>query len=112
MLDRQQHHIATIAPAFGDGPLHLDNAADAAKRPPDTQGSLTPLLVWLVIMGFLVLPLFRRRAFGRSGPVVLWGPGFGGGSSGGGSVGGFGGGGGGFSGGGGSFGGGGASGGW
>jgi uncharacterized protein len=84
-------------------------AAEAAKRKPDQQGSIAPLIIWLVIMGFLVLPLFRRRAFGRSGPVVLWGPGFGGGSSGGG---GFGGGGGGFSGGGGSFGGGGASGGW
>jgi uncharacterized protein len=88
------------------------NAAEAAKRPRDQSGSIAPLIVWLVIMGFLVLPLFRRRRFGRSGPVVLWGPGFGGGSSGGGSFGGFGGGGGGFSGGGGSFGGGGASGGW
>jgi uncharacterized protein len=88
-------------------------AAEAAKRPRDEQGSIAPLLVWLVIMGFLVVPLFRRRRFGRSGPVVMWGPGFGGGSSGGG-FGGFGGGGGGggFSGGGGSFGGGGASGGW
>jgi len=88
------------------------NAAEAAKRPRDQSGSIAPLIVWLVIMGFLVLPLFRRRRFGRSGPVVLWGPGFGGGSSGDGSFGGFGGGGGGFSGGGGSFGGGGASGGW
>jgi uncharacterized protein len=88
------------------------NAAEAAKRPTDKQGSLAPLLIWLIIMGFLVVPLFRRRVFGRSGPVVLWGPGFGGGSGGGGGFGGFGGGGGGFSGGGGSFGGGGASGGW
>ncbi len=88
------------------------NVAEAAKRPADKQGSLAPLLIWLIIMGFLVVPLFRRRVFGRSGPVVLWGPGFGGGSGGGGGFGGFGGGGGGFSGGGGSFGGGGASGGW
>jgi uncharacterized protein len=84
------------------------NVAEAAKRRNDDSGSIAPLLVWLIIMGFVVVPLFRRRRFGRSGPVVLWGPG-----SGGGGFGGFGGGGGGgFSGGGGSFGGGGASGGW
>ena len=80
-------------------------AAQAAKRPAEQNGSIAPLLVWLIIMGFLVVPLFRRRGFGRLGPVMLWGPGFGGGGGGG-----FGGGG--FSGGGGSFGGGGASGGW
>ncbi|WP_193378597.1 TPM domain-containing protein [Sphingomonas sp. Mn802worker] len=100
---------------------------------------------WIMVVLFFVVPLIFRRAGGRrfdddddddhgsggggggggggrrrrSGfvpPVVIWGPGFGGGSGGGwgggGGFGGFGGGGGGFGGGGGSFGGGGASGGW
>jgi hypothetical protein len=31
MLDGQQHHVATVGPAFGDRPLHLDHAADAPK---------------------------------------------------------------------------------
>jgi uncharacterized protein len=90
------------------------NAQQAATRPMHNEsGSIAPLIVWLIIMGFVVVPLFRRRGFGRSGPAMLWGPGFGGGGGGwgGGGFGG-GGGGGGFSGGGGSFGGGGASGGW
>ena len=65
---------------------------------------------------FVVLPLINRARGGKRyrggvAPVILWGPGSGGGW-GGGSGGGWGGGGGGFSGGGGSFGGGGASGGW
>lgn len=83
--------------------------------------SIGPVLVWILIFFFVLLPLLRRLG-GRShrgrrgygGPIILWGPGGGGGSWGGG--GGFGGGGfgggGGFSGGGGGFGGGGASGGW
>jgi len=83
-------------------------------------------IFWIVIILFFVLPIIFRGARGRKyrggrGPVVLWGPGLGGGwGSGGGSSssswssGGsdWGGGGGGFSGGGGSFGGGGASGSW
>ncbi|MGN6819060.1 MAG: TPM domain-containing protein [Sphingomonas sp.] len=86
-------------------------------------------IFWIVIILFIVLPIVFRRAGGRRyrggrGPVVLWGPGLGGGWGGGGgsswsggsgwSSGGgdWGGGGGGFSGGGGSFGGGGASGSW
>ena len=88
-----------------------------------------PLLFWIGVLGFILVPMlirgmrgkkYRGRR-GRSGPVVIWGPGLGSGGSGGGwssgsSWGGggssWGGGGGGFSGGGGSFGGGGASGGW
>jgi hypothetical protein len=31
MLDGQQHHVAAIGPAFGNGPLHLDHAADAPE---------------------------------------------------------------------------------
>ena len=108
-------------------------AIDAANAEHDRSrnggsGSPFPLLFWLIILFFVIIPLLRsgfrgrryrgrRRGFG--GPVVIWGPGWGGGSSrgwggwgGGGSSGGGGFGGGGFSGGGGSFGGGGASGGW
>ena len=88
-------------------------------------------IFWIVIVLFIVLPIVARSAGGRRyrggrGPVVLWGPGLGGGwgssgsswgsgsgwSSGGGSDWGGGGGGSDFSGGGGSFGGGGASGSW
>jgi uncharacterized protein len=85
-------------------------------------GSIFPLLFWGFILLFVILPMFRRRGRGRryrrggGFPIILWGPGLGGGGGwggGGGSWGGGGGGGfGGFSGGGGSFGGGGASGGW
>ena len=84
--------------------------------------SIGPVLVWILIFLFVLLPLLKRacgrkhrRRRGWGGPVILWGPGFGGGGGwGGGGGGGFGGfgGGGGFSGGGGSFGGGGASGSW
>ena len=83
-------------------------------------GSIFPLIFWGVVIVFFVLPRLggrrRGRRYRRRGglPVILWGPGFGGG--GGVGFGGFGGGGGGgfggFSGGGGSFGGGGASGSW
>jgi hypothetical protein len=31
MFDGKQHNVGTIGPAFGDGPLRLDHAADAAK---------------------------------------------------------------------------------
>lgn len=79
------------------------------------------LIFWIVILLFFILPMLFGRRGGRRHrrggmPVVIWGPGLGGGGSdwgGGGSWGGgFGSGGGGFSGGGGSFGGGGASGDW
>ena len=84
-------------------------------------GSIFPLLFWGFVIVFFILPMLRGRRRGRryrrggGFPVILWGPGLGGGGGfGGGGFGGggFGGGGGGFSGGGGSFGGGGASGGW
>jgi uncharacterized protein len=93
------------------------------RRSQEGGGFPITLVFWLIVLLFVVLPMFRggrrgRRHRRRGGfPVVIWGPGFGGG--GGGGFGGFGGGGGGgwggggFSGGGGgSFGGGGASGGW
>lgn len=84
------------------------------------------VIFWIIVVAFIVLSRLRRGAGGKRyrrghAPVILWGPGLGGGSgsswgsgwsSGGGSSWGGGGGGGGFSGGGGSFGGGGASGGW
>jgi len=80
------------------------------------------MIFWLLILFFVILPLLRGgrrgRRYGRGGglPVILWGPGLGGGGFGGGGFSGSGGGGwggGGFTGGGGgSFGGGGASGGW
>jgi len=89
--------------------------------------SWVPLIFWIAVLGFILIPLLRsgmrgrkyRGRRGRSGPVIIWGPGLGSGGSSGSSWGGSswsGGGsswgGGGFSGGGGSFGGGGASGGW
>lgn len=83
-----------------------------------SSGNSFMLFFWLAILLFFILPMILGRAFGgrryrRGGhaPVVLWGPGLGGGW-GGRSSGGSGWGGGGFSGGGGSFGGGGASGSW
>ncbi len=89
-------------------------AAQRAKRK-DSAGDWMTAIFWVVVVVFLVLPLLRgggrgRRYRGGYAPVVIWGPGFGGGGSsdGGSSWSG----GGGFSGGGGSFGGGGASGGW
>ena len=85
-------------------------------------GSIFPLIFWGFVLFFVLIPMLRggrrgRRYRRRGGfPIVIWGPGMGGGGgwgSGGGLGGGGGGwGGGGFSGGGGSFGGGGASGGW
>ena len=74
-------------------------------------GSIMPLLFWGAVFVFVILPMLRRRRHGRryrgggGFPVILWGPGLGGGFGGGGF-------GGGFSGGGGSSGGGGASGSW
>jgi uncharacterized protein len=82
-------------------------------------GSIFPLIFWGFILFFVVLPMLRggrrgKRYRRRGGlPIVIWGPGIGGGGGGFGGFGGGGGGGfGGFSGGGGGFGGGGASGGW
>ena len=97
-------------------------AAVAAGEQSRSRGRDKPnfvsVIFWILIILFFVMPLVRSmaggsRRRGRSGPIILWGPGIGGGGGGGwGGGGGFGGGGGGFSGGGGSFGGGGASGGW
>ena len=108
-------------------------ALEAARAEQDRGrrgGSSFPLVFWLIILFFIVIPMLRsgfggRRYGGRRRrrglPIVIWGPGLGGGGGwGGGGSGGFGGWGGGgggggfggFSGGGGSFGGGGASGGW
>jgi len=133
-----------ITPAFkaGDFPGGINAGVDALigqlQAPPDEaerqavqaaerqkqrgrgeSGSFVPLIFWGVILFFIIMPMLRGRRRGRRfgrGPVVLWGPGFGGGGGGGSSWGGGGGGGwgggGGFGGGGGSFGGGGASGGW
>ena len=87
----------------------------------EDSGGWAPLIFWGAIFLFFMLPALiggrrkrgKRYGHGR-GPVVIWGPGLGGGWDSGGSSswGGGGGGFGGFSGGGGSFGGGGASGGW
>ena len=79
-----------------------------------------PMIFWVVVIAFVLLPLLRGGRRGRrgrhrryrggfGGPVILWGPGFGGGGVGGGFGGGVSGGGGGFSGGGGGFSGGGGS---
>lgn len=97
----------------------------AEQEEKQSTGDAGAAVFWLFIFLFVILPIIirmmrgnRGRRFGSSGPVVIWGPGFGSGYGGGGFGGGFGGGGfgggggGGFSGGGGSFGGGGASGGW
>lgn len=102
----------------------LEAARNAERGERRGGGSGFVLIFWLLVIGFIVIPMLssgfsgrkyrgRRRGRRGGGPVVIWGPGWGGGSGsswGGGSWGG--GGGGGFSGGGGSFGGGGASGGW
>jgi uncharacterized protein len=96
-------------------------ASQARRASGGGGGSIFPLLFWGFIILFVILPMFRRggrgRRYRRRGgfPIVIWGPGMGGGWGSGGGGGGFGGGGGGFggfSGGGGSFGGGGASGSW
>lgn len=106
-------------------------AASAERRDHD-EGSIWPLIFWIAVLCFILIPLLTHGLRGRGyrgrrgglGPVVIWGPGTstdsgwnrgsssGGWSSGGSSWGGGGFSGGGFSGGGGSFGGGGASGGW
>ena len=80
----------------------LDAAKTRGRKGDDGSGLIVGLF-WLAVLFFVVVPMLFGRARGRryrrgAGPVIIWGPGFGGG--------------GGFSGGGGSFGGGGASGGW
>jgi uncharacterized protein len=102
-------------------------AAMAAEEDDGDGAAWIPIIFWVIVIGFMVVPFILSRAGGkkyrgrrgRRGPVVIWGPGLGssgwgsgGGSSWGGGGSSWGGGGGGFSGGGGSFGGGGASGGW
>ena len=125
-----------ILPAFraGDMPAGIEAGATAIAAqlalPPEEARALaeqataaandrgvSPLAIfWIFILLVVILPMFLSRVGGRSfrrgrSPVVLWGPGIGGGlgglggRSGGGGFGG-------FSGGGGGFGGGGASGGW
>jgi len=94
---------------------------DSGKRKKRDGGNWIVAIFWVAILLFVILPIIVGAAGGKKyrrgrGPVVIWGPGWGGdggGSSWGGGGGGSSwGGGGGFSGGGGSFGGGGASGGW
>jgi uncharacterized protein len=103
-------------------------AADAHRSRRGGGGSILTLIFWIVILVVIIIASIVRRGVrgrrfggrrGRRSPVIIWGPGLGGGGWGGGSWGSGGGGsswggggGGGFSGGGGSFGGGGASGGW
>lgn len=100
-------------------------AARAEASSGEDGGSAWPLIFWIIVIFFIVIPMIRsgfggRRYRGGAGPVVIWGPGLGGSSWGGSSSGSswssggssWGGSSGGFSGGGGSFGGGGASGGW
>jgi uncharacterized protein len=137
-----------ITPAFKQGDFAgginagVDAIAQQLQAPPEEQekrvqqataqrttqhrqsGSFIPLIFWAIILLFVIIPAVRGRRYGRrhgsAWPVVIWGPGLGGGWGGGSSSGGWGGfsscggggGFGGFSGGGGSFGGGGASGGW
>jgi uncharacterized protein len=129
-----------IVPAFRNGDMAggivagTDALVDLLKLPNDqaearakalvgehrkrqSGGIPASLIFWVFILGFILLSTIRRglgggRRYGSS-PIMLWGPGLGGGwggGSGGGSS--WGGGGGGFSGGGGSFGGGGSSGSW
>ena len=103
---------------------NVQQAERAQQQREDASPGILPVLFWILIISFVILS-FARRAGGRrhgrrrrgwGGPIILWGPGWGGGGSswggGGGSSWGGGGGFGGFSGGGGSFGGGGASGSW
>ena len=155
LTDALSHRIIQdqILPRFRDGdfPAGLNAGADAViqqlQAPPEQAeqraleaaqaqqgegggGSIFPLIFWILILIFIVIPLlrsgfggrkYRGRGRRRGAPVIIWGPGMGSGgwssgssgsSSWGGWSGGGGGGFGGFSGGGGSFGGGGASGGW
>jgi uncharacterized protein len=95
---------------------NVATAQQAQKQRRDASPGVLPVIFWIFVIGFIILSFARRaggrRYQGRRGrgvPIILWGPGWGGG----GGFGGFGGGGGGFGGfGGGSGGGGGASGSW
>ena len=92
-------------------------AQQAEREASSNDGNGQLFFILFVIFIFFILPMIMRRRRGRAyrrgiAPVILWGPGSGGGSSRGWGSGGGWSGGGGFSGGGGSFGGGGASGGW
>ncbi|EQB09408.1 hypothetical protein L288_05835 [Sphingobium quisquiliarum P25] len=92
-------------------------AAEREQRASNSGGSPVMLIFWIAIAIFVIVPMLFGRRGGRrygGGPVVIWGPGLGGGWGSGSGGGGWGGGGdwGGFSGGGGSGGGGGASGSW
>jgi uncharacterized protein len=92
----------------------LDAAAAERKRG-NSGGSGFATFIWLaIIILWIMIAVSRSKRGRRSGPVIIWGPGLGGGGGGwgGGGGGGWGGGGGGFGGGGGGFGGGGSSGGW
>lgn len=101
----------------------IDAGAKKRRSGNDLEGWLTAAF-WLFVVLVIILPMILGAARGKKyrrgrAPVVIWGPGWGGGGSwgggsswGGGGDSSWGGGGGGFSGGGGSFGGGGASGGW
>ncbi len=103
--------------------LTSQRASSGGSRSSGGNGAAIAIF-WIVILFFVVFPMIFGRARGKRyrggvGPVVIWGPGLGGGGSSGGSSWGSsggsdwgGGGGGGFSGGGGSFGGGGSSGSW
>ncbi|MGY4395640.1 uncharacterized protein ACVWZA_000801 [Sphingomonas sp. UYAg733] len=99
--------------------LTSQRSASGGSRSSGGNGAAIAIF-WIVILFFVVFPMIFGRAKGKRyrggiGPVVIWGPGLGGGGgSSWGSSGGsdWGGGGGGFSGGGGSFGGGGSSGSW
>jgi len=99
-------------------PEEARKLAEQAQREEKSSGGGGEILfVILFILMFFVLPMFLGRRGGRAyrrgiAPVILWGPGLGGGGWGGKGSGGGWSGGGGFSGGGGGFGGGGASGGW
>lgn len=98
-------------------PDEARKAAEQAQREEKSSGGGEMLFIIFFILLFFVLPMFLGRRGGRAyrrgiAPVILWGPGLGGGWGGRGSGGGGWSGGGGFSGGGGGFGGGGASGGW
>lgn len=88
----------------------------AAQSSGSDEGSPFGFVIFLILLFLWLVLASRRRKGGRSarraGPMVIWGPGTGGGWGGGGGFGGGGFGGGGFGGGGGGFGGGGASGGW
>ena len=91
----------------------LDAAAAERQRGNSGKGGFASFIWLAIIILWIVIAVSRSKRGRRSGPVIIWGPGLGGGGGGWGGGGGGGwGGGGGFGGGGGGFGGGGSSGGW